>query len=88
MEAPAGVRWRGLSANIYKGDGTIFESDPRYVLKKVVDKVQAEGYDFQVGPECEFFLFHTDEGGMPTTITHENASYFDLGRWIWGKCQT
>ena len=48
--------------DIYKGDGTIFESDPRYVLKKVVDKVQAEGYDFQVGPECEFFLFHTDEG--------------------------
>lgn len=32
-----------------------------------------------VGPECEFFLFHTDEEGLPTTNTHENASYFDVG---------
>lgn len=65
--------------DVYKADGTIFESDPRYVLKKVLDQVHAEGYDFQVGPECEFFMFNTDEYGNPTTITHENASYFDLG---------
>ena len=32
-----------------------------------------------MGPECEFFLFHTDENGLPTTLTHEKASYFDLG---------
>jgi glutamine synthetase len=32
-----------------------------------------------VGPECEFFLFHQDENGQPTTLTHEKASYFDLG---------
>ena len=37
------------------------------------------GYSFEVGPECEFFLFHTDDNGMPTTITHEKGSYFDLG---------
>lgn len=37
------------------------------------------GYKFEVGPECEFFLFHTDDNGMPTTITHEKGSYFDLG---------
>ena len=37
------------------------------------------GYEFHVGPECEFFLFHTDEEGRPTTNTHENASYFDVG---------
>ena len=36
-------------------------------------------YDFAVGPECEFFLFHTDEDGRPTTISHESATYFDLG---------
>jgi glutamine synthetase len=32
-----------------------------------------------VGPECEFFLFHQDENGQPTTLTHEKAGYFDLG---------
>lgn len=33
---------------------------------------------FNVGPECEFFLFHTDEEGRPTTQTHETAGYFDV----------
>lgn len=37
------------------------------------------GYAFHVGPECEFFLFHTDDNGMPTTLTHEKAGYFDMG---------
>ena len=37
------------------------------------------GYIFNVGPECEFFLFHTDDNGGPTTISHEKGSYFDLG---------
>ena len=32
-----------------------------------------------VGPECEFFLFHTDEDGLPTTVTHEEGGYFDIG---------
>jgi glutamine synthetase len=36
------------------------------------------GYAFNVGPECEFFLFQGDENGSPTTITHDNAGYFDL----------
>ena len=37
------------------------------------------GYQLDVGPECEFFLFHTDDEGNPTTITHEKAGYFDVG---------
>ena len=32
-----------------------------------------------VGPEAEFFLFHIDEEGKPTTNTHDQAGYFDLG---------
>ncbi len=36
------------------------------------------GYKFNVGPECEFFLFNTDERGNPTTEPHDNAGYFDL----------
>ena len=37
------------------------------------------GYRFDVGPECEFFLFDTDDDGNPTIHTHEKAGYFDLG---------
>ena len=68
-----------LICDVYRADGSVFESDPRYVLKKVMSEAKAMGYDFNVGPECEFFLFHTDEDGLPTTISHESATYFDLG---------
>ncbi len=59
-------------------DGTPFGGDPRYVLKKVIAEAEQMGYQLQVGPECEFFLFHTDDEGRPTTVTHEEAGYFDV----------
>ncbi len=69
-----------LICDVYTAEGEPFEGDPRYVLKKVVTRANAMGYDkFNVGPECEFFLFLTDSDGNPTTITHDNAGYFDLG---------
>jgi len=69
-----------LICDVYNPDGTPFEGDPRYVLKKALKKANDMGYEiFNVGPECEFFLFLTDNEGKPTTITHDNAGYFDLG---------
>ena len=65
--------------DIHRPDGTPFEGDPRYVLKKVIKEAEQMGYTFYVGPECEFFLFHTDDYGNPTTVTHEKGGYFDLG---------
>jgi glutamine synthetase len=44
----------------------------------MVKEATAMGYQLQVGPEAEFFLFHTDSEGKPTTVTHDQASYFDL----------
>ena len=67
-----------LICDVYKADGTPFEGDPRYVLRRVLKEAEDIGYSFDVGPECEFFLFHTDDNGMPTTISHEKASYFDI----------
>ena len=67
-----------LICDVYKADGTPFEGDPRYVLRRVLKEAEDMGYRFNVGPECEFFLFHTDDDGMPTTISHEKASYFDI----------
>ena len=49
------------------------------MLKKVLKKAADMGYSFNVGPECEFFLFETDENGKPTTKTGDEAGYFDLG---------
>ena len=68
-----------LICDVYRPNGEPFEGDPRYVLRRAIRKAEKMGYTFAVGPECEFFLFHTDENGLPTTLTHEKAGYFDLG---------
>lgn len=68
-----------LICDVYRKDGTPYEGDPRYVLRKAVAEAEEMGYSMNVGPECEFFLFHTDEDGLPTTVTHEKGGYFDIG---------
>ncbi len=69
-----------LICDVYNPDGTPFAGDPRYVLKRALEKAAGMGYEaFNVGPECEFFLFLTDNEGNPTTVTHDNGGYFDLG---------
>ena len=68
-----------LICDVYTPDGKPFEGDPRWILKKTIKEANEMGYRFDVGPECEFFLFHTDDNGLPTTLSHEKAGYFDLG---------
>ena len=68
-----------LICDVYTPDGKPFEGDPRWILKKTIKEAADLGYRFDVGPECEFFLFHTDDNGLPTTLSHERAGYFDLG---------
>jgi glutamine synthetase len=68
-----------IICDIYRPDHTPFEGDPRYILKRVLARAAERGYQLDVGPECEFFLFHTDEDGAPTTVSHERAGFFDVG---------
>lgn len=68
-----------IICDIYTYEKKPFEGDPRYILKKAVADAADMGYRFDVGPECEFFLFNQDEDGQPTTISTERAGYFDLG---------
>ena len=68
-----------LICDVYTTEDKPFTGDPRYVLKKVIKEAADMGYIFNVGPECEFFLFQTDEEGNPTTKTQDQAGYFDLG---------
>ncbi len=74
-----------LFCDVYKTDGQPFEGDPRYVLKRAIREAEKMGYTFEVGPECEFFLFNTDENTLPTTMTHEQAGYFDCGPMDFGE---
>ena len=67
-----------LICDVYRPDNIPFEGDPRNVLKKVINEAKSLGYTMNVGPECEFFLFHTDDKGQPTTIAQDNGGYFDL----------
>ncbi len=68
-----------IICDVYTAEKKPFEGDPRYVLKRAVADAAQMGYSFDVGPECEFFLFNQDEDGQPTTVTTERAGYFDLG---------
>lgn len=68
-----------LICDVYFADGTPFEGDPRYVLKRAIKAAADMGYTVNVGPECEFFLFRLGENGKPTTESHDFGEYFDLG---------
>lgn len=92
LETFAILPWRPQQGKVAKvicdvcnEDGSIFEMGSRNVLRKVLKKAKDMGYTFMVDPECEFFLFHTDENGLPTTTTHERASYMDVGPMDFGE---
>jgi len=74
-----------LICDVYRPGGICYEGDPRYILKKTVSETEAMGYTFNVGPECEFFLYHMDDNGLPTTMTHEQAGYCDMSPLDFGE---
>jgi len=55
-------------------DGTPFDGDPRYVLKRNLDRAAKMGYTMYVGPELEFFYFKDGNG----TELLDQGGYFDL----------
>ncbi len=59
-------------------DGTPFECDTRWLLKKAVDYAYNEGYVFDFGSEQEFYLFLLDENGKPTVTPYDEAGYMDI----------
>ncbi len=59
-------------------DGRPFPGDPRHVLRRVLARCRALGYEYMTGPEPEFFLFKRDAQGRPLPVPHDDASYFDV----------
>lgn len=68
-----------LICNIVDADGIPVDTDSRYLLQTVLSEIEKEGYTFHVGPECEFFLFKTDDAGEPTTELSDRGECFDIG---------
>lgn len=67
-----------LICDVHNSDGSPFVGDPRYVLRRALAEAADMGFTMNVGPEAEFFLFHVDADGRPTTNTHDRAGYFDM----------
>jgi glutamine synthetase len=63
-----------MFCDIMRPDGTPFEGDPRFALKRVLKKAADMGYTMYVGPELEFFYFSDSKG----TEFLDNGGYFDL----------
>ena len=58
-------------------DGTPFEGDSRFFLKKAMKAAVKAGYCFRFGTSCEFTLFRTDGNGLPVKVPHDYAGYCD-----------
>ena len=67
-----------MICDVVNTDGSPFAGGPRQVLKRVLEEAKAMGYEVNMGPEPEFFLFEKDERGRPTTTPHDRGGYFDL----------
>ncbi|GAJ07413.1 unnamed protein product, partial [marine sediment metagenome] len=65
-----------LICDIYRADGNPFEGDPRFILKQAAAEVAKEGFEYNVGPEPEFYLFKAD--GQNRTSPIDYGGYFDL----------
>lgn len=64
--------------NIKKHDGTPYEGDGRQFLMNAVKYARSKNYIFMIGTSCEFYVFETDDNGMPTVVPHDYAGYCDV----------
>jgi glutamine synthetase len=63
-----------MFCDIVTPDGSPFDGDPRYALRRITDRAAGMGYTMYVGPELEFFYFADDQD----TDVLDNGGYFDL----------
>jgi len=64
-----------MFCDILNPDGSPYEGDPRYVMRRALGRMEEMGFDtFNLGPEAEFFLFKDDKG----TEVLDKGGYFDL----------
>jgi glutamine synthetase len=64
--------------DVFTPRGEPFAGDPRFVLRRQVERARKLGFIVNMGPELEFFLFRRDEAGKVTPLPHDLAGYFDF----------
>src|SRR4051795_13337612 len=64
-----------MICDVVTPDGEPYEGDPRYVLRRALDRMQSMGFDtFNVGPELEYFLFEDNKAA----VTLDEGGYFAM----------
>lgn len=63
-----------MFCDVLNPDGSPYEGDPRYALKRNIGRLKKKGYTFNLGPELEFFYFKDSKG----TEVLDEGGYFDL----------
>ena len=66
-----------LYCDILRPNGQPFEGNSRGYLRSVVKRFEELGLTVNIGTECEFYLFKTDEQGEPTKIPFDHGNYFE-----------
>lgn len=74
--------WRGNDAGVARmfcdivtPEGDPFPGDPRFVLRRNLERAAELGYSFYVAPEIEYFYF---EDSSPDPVVLDRGGYFDL----------
>jgi glutamine synthetase len=63
--------------DIHNLDGSIFGGDPRQILRRTLDAARAQGYEFLIAPDMEYFYFETPKRGeLPVPL--DEGGFFDL----------
>lgn len=75
---PVDLRRGRIFCDIYQPDGMPFPGDPRGALKRILSEVSERGWEFNVGPEPEFFLFRRNGGDSIHPVPHDVGGYFDF----------
>jgi glutamine synthetase len=73
-----GKKHARVICNVFLPDGMPFMGDPRGALQRMVAKARRLGYEFNTGPELEFFLFKSNEPGKIGALPNDQGGYFDL----------
>ncbi len=63
--------------DVFTPNGDPFPGDPRWVLRRQLDRAKKMGFILNTGPELEFFLLRRSGDGVET-LPHDAAGYFDL----------
>jgi len=63
--------------DVFTPEGEPFDGDPRYILRRQLERTTAKGWRFNTGPELEFFLLEGNPGDRLASVPHDKAGYFD-----------